>query len=192
MSSLSWYAARAAGLVGWALLSASVVWGLLISTRASAFGKRPRPAWTLDLHRYLGGLATVFTAVHVAAVVADSYVHFSLAAVLIPFASQWRRSAVAWGVVAMYLLLAVELTSLARSHLSRRVWRATHVAAFPLWVLGTIHALTAGTDTGTWLFELLSSAAIIVIGGLTAKRIHQSTVEPAPIPVRTARERVAA
>ena len=60
---LPWYFARSAGLIAWSLLTASVLWGLIMSTKARAFGKRPRPNWMLDLHRYMGGLAALFTGV---------------------------------------------------------------------------------------------------------------------------------
>jgi len=170
---MTWYLARAAGLVSWALLTASVLWGLAISSRS--FRGVVRPAWLLDLHRYLGGLATVFVGVHVAALVADSYVHFDLVSVLVPFASSWRRGAVAWGVVSLYLLLAVELTSLARRRLSRRVWRATHVAAFPLFVVATIHLLTAGTDAHTWLVEGVMVVAVTAVAAMTGARVASLT-----------------
>src|SRR4051812_49655582 len=120
---LPWYIARSAGLIAWSLLTASVLWGVAMSTKARAFGKRPRPNWMLDLHRYLGGLAAIFTAVHVVAILADTYVHFDLGSVLVPFASHWRPAAVAWGVTGLYLLVAVELTSLARRQLPKKLWR---------------------------------------------------------------------
>ncbi|MGZ4139219.1 MAG: 2Fe-2S iron-sulfur cluster-binding protein, partial [Actinomycetota bacterium] len=123
MNHLAWYVARAAGLVAWTLLTASVVWGLSITTKV--LRGRPRPAWLLDMHRYLAGLAVIFTGVHIAGIVADSYVHFDVMSVLIPFASRWRPGAVAWGVAGLYMLLAVELTSLARARLPKKLWRAT-------------------------------------------------------------------
>ncbi len=144
MSQLFWYTARAGGIVAWALLAASVVWGLWLSGRVRPFGVRP--AWILDLHRFLGGLATIFVGVHVMAILADSYTTIGLADVLVPFASTWHPVAVAWGVVGFYLLLAVELTSLARKRLPARVWRRIHVMALPLYLLATIHYLSAGTD----------------------------------------------
>lgn len=184
MSSLPWYIARSAGLVGWALLTASVIWGLLISTRASVRGRRPRPAWTLDLHRYLGGLATVFTIVHILGVLADKYVPFSISTVLMPFASTWRRGAIAWGVVALYALVAVELTSLARRRLPRKLWRLTHFASFPLFVAATVHAFTAGTDAHTWMVEGAMAAAVLAVGSLTALRVRQART---PVPPTSAR-----
>ena len=169
---IPWYVARAAGLVAWTLLTASVFWGLSISTKV--FRGKPRPAWMLDLHRYLGGLATIFTVLHVAAIVADSYVHFDLMSILVPFAGSWRPVAVAWGVVGMYLLLAVELTSLVRTRLPKKLWRATHYASFPLFGLATLHALTAGTDGSAWLVQLAAAGAAIGIAAMTVLRVVQS------------------
>src|SRR5258706_19417 len=60
-----WYVARASGLVGWGLLAAATLWGLALSTKV--LGKRPRPNWILDLHRWLGGVALILTRGHAAA-----------------------------------------------------------------------------------------------------------------------------
>ena len=88
MSQLFWYTARAGGIVAWALLGASVVWGLWLSGRVRPMGARP--AWILDLHRFLGGLATIFVGVHVASILLDTYTDFGLTDVLVPFASSWH------------------------------------------------------------------------------------------------------
>src|SRR3954454_3502513 len=124
MNQLWWYTARSAGLVSAALLAASVLWGLALSTATR--GARPRPAWRLDLHRYLGGLSVIFVGVHLAGVVLDSYVHFGLTQVLVPFTSSWDPVAVSFGVVSIYLVLAVELTSLARQRMPRHLCRRLH------------------------------------------------------------------
>ena len=186
---IPWYVARAAGLVAWTLLTASVFWGLSISTKV--FRGKPRPAWMLDLHRYLGGLATIFTVLHVGAIVADSYVHFDLMSVLIPFASSWRPVAVAWGVVGLYLLLAVEVTSLLRTRLPKKLWRATHFASFPLFGLATLHALTAGTDGSAWLVQLGAAAAVIGIAAMTVLRVVQSRRARSALPRTAGTGRVA-
>jgi DMSO/TMAO reductase YedYZ heme-binding membrane subunit len=109
--------------------------------------RRVKNAWLLDLHRWLGGLAVTFTAIHILAIMSDTYVHFGLASVLVPFASHWHPAAVAWGVASLYLLAAVELTSLVRRHLNYRLWRRIHFLSFPLFVMSTLHGLTAGTDS---------------------------------------------
>ena len=180
-STLSWYIARAAGLTAWSLASAAVLWGLhhliqgLCVRTPAAARMDPRP------HRYLGGLATVFTLVHVVAVLADPWLHLSVISAVIPFASSWRPGAIVLGIAGLYLLLAVELTSLARARLPRRLWRAVHFASFPLFLSATVHAFTAGSDTSSLLFVVAATAVILAITGLTGWRIRQATTAP---PVR--------
>ena len=164
-SQLPWYIARSSGIVAWVLLSASVLGGIALSTRL--LGKRAAPAWLLDAHRFLGATTTVFVGVHLAGLVGDTYVHFGPAELLVPFASRWHPVAVAWGVVALYLLVAVEGTSLLKRHLPVRVWRRTHGASFALWPLATVHALSAGTDSGNRVYQwttLLVVAAAVFAG----------------------------
>jgi len=191
MTMLPWYVARASGLVGWGLLAAATLWGLALSTKV--LGKRPRPNWILDLHRWLGGLALIFTGVHVISLLFDTYVHFGLASLLVPLASKWHPVAVAWGVVSLYLLLAVELTSLARARLSKNVWRRVHFASFLLFVTSTVHGLTAGTDTKTAMAKVAAGVVASVFVGLTTARILESVRAEAPVPRRViVRQRVTA
>ena len=93
---------------------------------------------------------------------------------LVPFASSWHPVAVAWGVTALYLLLAVELTSLLRSRISKRVWRATHYLSFPLFALATIHGLSAGTDRHAMVLQAGVFAATAAIAGLTIVRADRA------------------
>lgn len=185
-SQLSWYIARSAGMVSWALLVASVLWGLALSTKV--FGKKPRPNWILDLHRWFGGLALTFTAIHVLAIVADSYVHFGLADILVPFHASWHPTAVAWGVVSLYMLGAVELTSLARSHLPKKLWRGVHLTSFALFFTATMHGLTAGTDRGLPMVAVATFVALILFCILAAVRLltpPRPATERIPAAVRT-------
>ena len=168
--SLPWYVARASGLVAWGLLAATVVWGLLMTSKV--LRGRVKNAWLLDLHRWLGGLALAFTGVHVLAIMSDTYVHFGLASVLVPLASNWHPLAVAWGVVSLYLLAAVELTSLARRHLAHRLWRRVHVLSFPLFVSSTVHGLTAGTDGRRPMILIAAVLTAVAVGALGALRLQ--------------------
>jgi predicted ferric reductase len=187
---LWWYTARASGLVAWALLAAGMLLGLLLSTRVA---RRPRPAWVLDLHRFLGGAGVVFVAIHVASIVLDGYVDFGLSQVLVPLAAAWHPVAVAWGIVGFYLLLAVELTSLLRAYLPKRVWRATHFLSFPLFVSATTHLLSAGTDRHSGLVRtsvVILCAAVAVLaavrlGDARAHRARPAGLIPARVPVGT-------
>jgi predicted ferric reductase len=160
-----WFVARSGGIVAWALVTLSVCWGLFLSTRATS--KAAKPASVLDLHRYLSGLSVVFTAVHISGLVADSYVEFGWLEVLVPWASKWEPTAVAWGVIAFYLLIAVEATSLFMTRLPRSLWRQIHRASFGLYVFATIHGIQAGTDTLNPIFRMVMLASINIVAFLT-------------------------
>ena len=80
----------------------------------------------------------MFTGLHVGAILLDTYVHFDPISVLVPFATSWHPGAVAWGIAGLYLLLAVELTSLLRTRIPRKLWRLTHFASFPLFALAQV------------------------------------------------------
>lgn len=169
MTQLPWYIARASGLVSWTVLALATLWGLALSTKV--FGTRPRPNWILDIHRMLGALALIFTGVHVTALLVDRYVGFGVQDILVPFAAKWHPVAVAWGVVGLYLLLAVELTSLARAHLPKKLWRNTHYASFPLFVTATIHGLAAGTDSTVLIAEIVVGVFAAAFMALAAMRV---------------------
>jgi predicted ferric reductase len=162
MSKIPWYAARASGVVAWALILLTIVWGLLLATRV--LGRKPAPAWLLSLHRFLAALSLVFVGVHVGAIMLDSYTSFGPVDVLVPFASSWHPLAVAWGIVAMYLLVAIEITSLLRHKISNKMWHAIHLCSYILFGMVTIHFATAGTDVRT----MLSSTAAVLIATAAA------------------------
>ena len=178
---LWWYVARASGIVAWVLVTASVVWGLVLSTKVT---RRPKPAWFLDLHRFLGGLSVVFVGVHLAGLVADNYTHFGLASLLVPLASSWHPVAVTWGVVGLYLLVAIEVTSLLMRRLPRRLWHAVHLTSFGLFIFTTVHALTAGSDAGNVAVQWFALGSCALVGFLTLLRILGSS--PAPRSARRA------
>jgi DMSO/TMAO reductase YedYZ heme-binding membrane subunit len=120
--------------------------GLALATRA--VGTKPKGPWLLDLHRWLGGLAVVFTAMHIGALISDSFVEFRLVDAFVPFAAAWRPGAVAWGVAALWVMLGIEVTSLLMHRLPKRLWRAVHLSSYALAVMATLHGATAGTDVG--------------------------------------------
>jgi methionine sulfoxide reductase heme-binding subunit len=181
---LAWYVSRSTGIVAWGLLVASMAWGFLYATRV--LGRRGRPWWMLGVHRFLGALAIVFVVVHVLAIVADNYTSFGLVDVLVPLASSWKPIPVGLGIVGMYVLLTVEVTSLLQRHLPRAVWRQIHLASYGLFGFATLHSLTAGTDVGA----VIVGGLAIGLGAVVALFAVLSWVwraEPRPRPGRVAR-----
>lgn len=167
-SQVWWYLARASGIVGWLLLTASVLCGLLIPAKLS---QRQRPAWVLDLHRWLAGLTVFFVGFHLMALFADSFVEFSIPDLLVPFASTWKPVPVALGVLAMWLLVAVEVTSLAKERLPRRIWRRIHLSSYLAFFLTSLHGVLAGTDATGLPFQITSFVTLGLVIFVTLFRI---------------------
>lgn len=158
-----WYVARSGGIVAWALASLAVIGGLQLSTRLL---RRPAPAWMLDVHRFLGGLSVAFLGIHLLGLALDDFIGFGSADLVVPFVSSYKPAAVALGIVAMYLLLAVEITSLLMRRLPRRTWHAVHLTSFVVFVTGTVHGLTAGTDRHNAVFQwacLLTAGVVLLM-----------------------------
>ena len=183
-----WFVSRSSGIIAWALVSLSVCWGLFISTKAVA--KASSPAWLLDFHRYLGGLSVVFTAIHLIGLVADNYVDFGWSELFVPMSSDWKPGAVAFGIVGLYLLIAIEATSLAMKWMPRPLWRWVHRSSFPLYFVATYHGIRAGTDHENQWFRIAALASINVVVFLTlvlilaARRASAVPRRSAPEPER--------
>jgi len=179
-SQLTWYVARSSGIVAWALLTAGIVWGLALSTRLVR--GRGASARLLDVHTFLGSLAVVFIAIHLLALWADTFVYFGPRELFVPMASTWRPGAVAWGIVAMYLLVAVQVTSWLRRHMPRRVWHTIHLTSIPLFVLATVHGFTAGADRSNALMQWGAFVGTLLVVWLLMLRVIAPRRTPARRP----------
>jgi predicted ferric reductase len=167
-STAAWYAARAGGMVAFALLSVGVLLGLLLSGHAR-LARWPRFA-VEDVHRFVGLLAGTFVAVHVGVLLLQSYVPFSLADLVVPFAASWKPFPTALGVVGMELMVALALTNRYRKELPYRFWRRAHYLNFAVWLFALVHGIASGTDTtslwGAALYAVCGGAVV----GLTVWR----------------------
>jgi ferredoxin-NADP reductase/DMSO/TMAO reductase YedYZ heme-binding membrane subunit len=163
-----WYVARASGLLAWALLAVSVIGGLLLGTQL-ARGRTRR--WTQGLHEFLGPLAVVFTVIHLTSVLASDQLRIGVQELIVPFVRPDNPMAQGCGVLAVYLLTALALTSSARAVLSWRWWRRVHLLAFPLFGLASAHTVLAGSDTSNPILDRVSLGVGVVILFLAALRL---------------------
>lgn len=170
-----WYLARASGMVAWLLLTLSVTWGVWLSVRQR--GSAPRPNWILDLHRWLGGLAVTFTALHLVGMLLDGFVDFRVIDILVPFMSDWHPLAVAWGIIAFYGLISVEVSSLMMKRFDRRTWHRIHLSSYILFWVASLHGLVAGTDTGSLAFAGAAALGMTTVFVGTMRRVRQADRE---------------
>jgi methionine sulfoxide reductase heme-binding subunit len=162
-SPVDWYAARAAGLVAYVLLSAVVALGVGLA------GKRKLDRWPRfaleDVHRFGGLLVGGFVTLHIVTVAIDSYLPFSIVQLVVPFTSRYRPLWVGLGVVSAELLLALAVTNHYRDRLPYRFWRRAHYLNFAVWLAVTVHGIASGTDrSAPWLLAVYVPAAGLVAG----------------------------
>ncbi len=171
-SPVDWYAARAAGVVAYVLLTVVVSLGLTMSSRRK-LERWPRFALE-EVHRFGGILVGTFVVIHVVTIAIDSYLRFSPTAIVVPFVSSYRPMWVALGIVAAELLLALAITNRVRDRMPYARWRRFHYANFAVWGAATMHGLASGTDrSSVWLMSLTAVCAAVVVT-LTAQRVRLS------------------
>jgi sulfoxide reductase heme-binding subunit YedZ len=169
-----WFATRGAGVVTLILFSAVTCLGLLSVARAQS-------SWwprflTVEFHRTLALLSVAFVAIHVATAVFDPFTHLGIAAALVPLASAYRPLPVAFGVVSVWLVGAVIVTSLLRERIGHRLWRAIHWTAYASWPLAVEHTLTAGSDAfSPWLLGVAALSVLAVGTSLLVRATSQGS-----------------
>lgn len=151
MNDVMWYLSRSTGIVAGVLAVASLMWGFLFSARET--GTRRRPAWWLDLHNWLGGLALIFTIAHLVTSVLNRDAGIAIASVFVPGIASADRLALAWGVIATYLFATTVLTSWPRRLFSRRTWRIVHLSSVVGVALALVHGYQMGSDASARLLR---------------------------------------
>jgi len=157
-----WYVTRASAVIAWVLLTVAVLWGVLLSTRV--LRKIDNPSWLQDLHRYLGGMALVMIVLHMVSLVLDGYAHFSIEELLVPFAIEPRFAGlpIALGILAFYILVAVQASSYLKNRIPPKVWKGIHYASYVAVVAVSFHAgFSSSKDVSQFWYQ---SLAIILVG----------------------------
>jgi ferredoxin-NADP reductase/DMSO/TMAO reductase YedYZ heme-binding membrane subunit len=181
---LWWYVTRASALVAWGLMTFSVIWGILLSTRL--LRRVDNPGWLRDIHGYVSGLAVIMVLLHMLSLMLDGWLKFSIAEVLVPFDAHYRNTPVALGIVAFYLLVGVQVTSMMLHRLPRRFWKAVHYSSYVSLILVSFHAGLTGTDVGSPWYRVLSVALIVLAAGAIIVRVIAGRSVAAPQTARAA------
>jgi len=108
---------------------------------------------------------------HIGALLLDPVLHLGVLGALVPGAVTWRPGAVAMGVVAGWLTLALAASFNARRWIGQKGWRRLHYASFLAFVLALGHALTAGSDLKGVNGSVLAALAAGPVVWLTFYRI---------------------
>ena len=180
----TWLGIRASGITTWGLLTAVVVWGLLLRSRL--LGRLAAPVRLLELHRWLGAVALVFLGIHLGLLLVDPSAHFTVTQILVPGLAPWSTTAVALGTIALWLLVPVSVVGRIRTRLGKagNTWfKRSHLLAYAAWPFATAHYVLAGTDAlAAWSLALLLAGVALVVVTLLARGFV-----PPPRPERRSR-----
>ncbi len=170
---VTWDVARAGGFTAYILLTLAVVVGLALSTQIQSPSRWPR-LLNSELHNFLTLLSTIFLVVHILAVGIDPFTNFGWNEILIPLASHYRPEWMAFGIVALYLGIAIGISTWLRPHIGYKLWRSLHVLTLGIFALATIHGIGTGSDTQTpWALGIYL-VSIVLVGSLLCRRVFFS------------------
>jgi methionine sulfoxide reductase heme-binding subunit len=177
-----WYVTRTLGVVAYGMLTLSIIFGILRTTARRT--DEPLP-WVVDeLHQFTALLAVFAVIGHMIALYYDPYLPFSLSNLLLPFAEPYKPNAMRIGVLAMYGMVALLLTSWLRQKINYQFWRLIHYVSFFAFVLVSLHGWEAGSDSGETWMRSLYGGAIATVAFLSAVRFFagrgsESSIDPA-------------
>jgi DMSO/TMAO reductase YedYZ heme-binding membrane subunit len=177
----TWVLLRAAGIASFLMLFLSVAWGLVATT--SIVTKRvSKPSANL-FHAFVATTGLALLVVHLGLLLVDGFMPFSLASIALPMASDYRPLAITAGVVAMYAVVTVVVSSWLRRSIGTRWWRRLHVLAVPAFTLALAHGVFAGTDTERpWMFALYAASALVVVFLVLVRGFTYGYRPPRPAP----------
>jgi sulfoxide reductase heme-binding subunit YedZ len=174
-STTYWYLTRSTGAVALILLTLVVVLGVIDVSRLSS-GFWPRFV-TDSLHRRLSLLAVAFLGVHILTAVLDTYAPIGFWDAVIPFHSSYRPLWLGFGAIAFDMLLALMISSIFRSRIGQRSWRAIHWLAYACWPIAVLHGLGTGSDVKqVWMLVIDGVCVVSVIGAVALRMSLTVTV----------------
>lgn len=179
-----WYATRGLGASTLIVLTATVVLGILTSTRWS--GEATPGFVAADLHRNVSLLAMLLLLAHILTTVLDPFAHISVRDVLIPVGAEYRPLWLGLGVVAFWILVALIGTSLFRERIGLRLWRIIHWAAYGSWPIALIHGLGTGSDARAPWFVGITGACVVAVLIAIVERLREGRLITLPIRVLAA------
>ncbi len=182
-----WYLARATAFVSLSLLWLSMALGLGITNKMARLW--PGAPATFAIHEYVSLLGMAFALFHALVLLGDHYINFTLAQVLMPFATvDYRPFWVGIGQLGFYLWVIVVISFYIRPIIGQKTWRTLHYASFALYLMGLFHGLFSGTDsTASWavnyywfsIGSLLFLLFVRIVGAAIEKLFPAN--KPAPV-----------
>jgi len=173
---IEWMLIRGTGLVAYALLAASTIWGLMLSSKV--FGRIVKAKPLTWLHEGLAVGSLLATGAHMFFLWADDFIEFGPRELFIPGESTWEPLAVAFGIMAFYAMFIVSSSFYVKRWIGQAAWRAIHFLAFGTFAAAAFHGVMAGTDTAYPVVTGMYVATVAIVVMLLVVRISQEMQAP--------------
>lgn len=171
-STWPWYVTRASGIVAAVALFILILSGVGFITGRSFTLLEPLTAWAT--HRAIGIIFAVSVFIHGVALLFDTFLPFTITQVLFPFASGYRTVTlfgvhfgslyVALGIIAMYLIAAMVLSTYLWIDKKPHLWKSVHFMAYLIMIFVFVHALYLGTDLASGPLRIIWIILGIIMG----------------------------
>jgi sulfoxide reductase heme-binding subunit YedZ len=164
-----WYLTRTFGVVAYVLLSLSIVCGLL---RVIARRTSESLSWIIDeLHQFLALLSGFAVLAHLVVLYYDPFLPFTLSNLILPFDEPYRPLPIRLGVISVYGIIILLLTSWLRQRINYQIWRFIHYTSFITFILVSLHGIYAGSDVNEPWIRAIYGCAVAAIGFLSIVRV---------------------
>lgn len=182
-SSWAWYFIRGAGFAALFLMFLLMISGIGHITGLTYKFIEPIKAWAI--HKAIAFGLVFAILVHVIFLLFDHYVSFSLPQIFVPFLNKYTNGTslfgvnfgmfvVAFGIISMYLVFLIVLTSLGWIDTKKKLWKWVHYSSYIAAIMVFIHALGAGSDLKYGIFRIFMIFLLAVLVVATVMRLYRT------------------
>lgn len=182
-SSWAWYFIRGAGFAALFLMFLLMISGIGHITGLTYKYIEPIKAWAI--HKAIAFGLVFAILVHVIFLLFDHYVSFSLPQIFVPFLNKYTNGTslfgvnfgmfvVAFGIISMYLVFLIVLTSLGWIDTKKKLWKWVHYSSYIAAIMVFIHALGTGTDLKYGIFRIFMIFLLAVLVVATVMRLYRT------------------
>ena len=172
-----WFLGRGSAIAAFWLLWLSMCMGVSMTNKMAVVWPGIPPAY--EIHQYTSLLGLGFAFFHAMILIGDHYMKFTLAQLLVPFASaNFKTAWVGVGQVAIYVWLLVAFSFYFRGRIGKKAWRLIHFGSYLSFLGVMVHGIMTGTDaSAAWsYYSYWASGASLLF--LTVYRILNSLAAP--------------
>ena len=152
-----WYVSRISGIVAFILLSISVIYGLVQTSRMAIKYRFLSIPIISEVHRAVSWFSLVAVVIHFSSLLFDQFFKLKIVEALVPFQLVREFTStmgfsfmipVSLGIFALYFIVFLIVTSEFRNKIvSAKAWRVIHYISFATYLLFIVHGFLSGTDS---------------------------------------------